>query len=103
MCTYYDEDGFNCKLNYEGKPLNVYSLNLRSFPKHAGELITLLSMLNAKFHVIVLTEIGARNYSLVENVMPEYTFYHAKPVNNMFGSVGIYLCDEFMRKYIAAT
>ena len=40
-------------------------MNIRSLPKHAGELIVFLKLLQTNFDMIVLTEIGARNVSTV--------------------------------------
>ena len=84
MCDYYDEDGFNSKQNSINTHFNIFSMNIRSLPKHGGELLTLINMLNTKFHVIVLTEIGARNLSLVEHLMPDYTFHYVVPATTIY-------------------
>ena len=94
VCDYYDEDGFNSKQNSIKTHLNIFSMNIRSLPKHGGELLTLINMLNTKFHVIVLTEIGARNLSLVEHLMPDYTFHYVIPATSAVGGVGIYVSDD---------
>ena len=47
-----------------------------------------------EFDVIILTEIGARNISTVENLMEGYDFYYVLPIDNMYGRVGIYLSEN---------
>ena len=59
-----------------------------------GELICLLEILETKFDVIVLTEIGARNLNTVECLLHNYEFHYIYPENNMFGGVGIYISDN---------
>ena len=51
----------------------------------------MLSVLETRFDVIILTEIGARNITTVQNIMNEYNFYHVFPENNFYGGVGIYV------------
>ena len=93
-CEYYDEDKF-IKLG-KNKPncLNMLCLNIVSLPKHGGELLYLLSSLETHFQVIVLTEIGARNISVVENLIDDYSFHYVLPKGNNYGGVGIYLCNS---------
>ena len=93
-CEYYDEVDFN-KL-YRNRPhcLNILSLNIVSLPKHGGDLLYFLSLLRPHFQIIVLVEIGARNISTVEHLLPGYTFYHVLPKGNYYGGVGIYLCNS---------
>ena len=66
-------------------------MNIRSLPKHYGELLCMLSVLETRFDVIILTEIGARSISTAQNRMNEYTFYHVIPENNFYEGVGIYV------------
>ena len=74
-CQYYDEDEFNIK-NCKGDDfLNVFSLNIRSLPKNGGELLSFLGNLKTDFHVIILTEIGARNLTVTKKMFPNYTFF----------------------------
>ena len=60
-CNYYDETEFVNQDRDSEKNLNVISMSIRSLPKHYGELLCLLSVLETRFDVIILTEIGARN------------------------------------------
>ena len=57
-------------------------MNIRSLPKHYGELLCMLSVLETRADIIVLTEIGGSNITTVQNIMNEYTFYHVIPENN---------------------
>ena len=44
----------------------MFSMNIRSLPKHKGELVAYLSN-SPLFDILVLTEIGARNMDLTAN------------------------------------
>ena len=41
-------------------------MNIRSLPKHGGELLCLMSVLKTQFDIIVSTEIGTRNIEPVK-------------------------------------
>ena len=74
-CNYHDETEF-VKLDRDSEnDFNVISMNIRSVPKHYGELFCLLSVLETRFDVIILTEIGARNITTVQCIMDNYLFY----------------------------
>ena len=90
-CSYYDEDGFKYKRYDNEQHLNIFSMNIRSLPKHGGELLVFLQSLETKFDVIVLTEIGARNIGTVEHLLPNYDFYYTLPRENFYGGVGMYV------------
>ena len=67
-CHYFDEDEFD-KLNRPSTSyLNIFSMNIPSFPKHGGELLHFMSILRTKFDIIVLTEIGTRNIDVVKHL-----------------------------------
>ena len=76
--------------------LNIFSMNIRSLPKHGGELVNFISSMETKFEVIILTEIGARNLSVVLNLFPAYTFHNVRPQNNNYGGVGIYTHNSLL-------
>ena len=97
-CDYYDEDQFNRLNKDRDAHLNVFSLNIRSLPLHGVELRIFLSMLKAKFHIILLTEIGAKNLSTVENLFPDYWFEHVPPNNSTKGGVGIYITKDIPKQ-----
>ena len=74
--------------------LNILSLNIRSLPKHGGELVCLLEVLETKFDIIILTEIGSLNISTVKHLLENYQLYYVISKDNMFGGVGIYVNEE---------
>ena len=53
-----------------------------------------MEILETKFDIIVLTEIGARNLSTDECLLHNYEFHYISPENYMFGGVGIYISDN---------
>ena len=91
-CEYFDEEEFSKKYRKGDECLNIFSLNIRSLPKHGGELFCFLRDLNTKFHIIVLTEIGSKNISVAENLLPNYNFQYVLQEKNKCGGVGIYTC-----------
>ena len=52
--------------------------------------------METKFDVIILTEIGARNLSVVLNIFPNYSFHYVRPHDNNYGGVGIYTHDSLL-------
>ena len=52
--------------------LNIFSLNIKSLPKHGGELLHFLKDLNTRLDVIVLAEIGSKNILVVDKLIPDY-------------------------------
>ena len=90
-CQYYTEDDFIIKNRNGDDFLNIFSLNIRSLPKNGGELLNFLGSLKTEFHVIILTEIGSQNLTVVEKLLPNYTYFHKIPKKNYWGGVGIYV------------
>ena len=74
-CEYYSADEFIKKINKCNQTLNIISFNIRSLPRHSGELVLFLEALEIHFHVIVLSEIGARSIGTVEHLLSNYDFY----------------------------
>ena len=93
LCKYYDEDSYGDLKRDAPSHLNIFCLNIRSLPRHAGELVVFLELLQTNFDVIVLTEIGARNISTVEHLFDDYQFMYTLPKPNMHGGVGLYLSN----------
>ena len=100
LCDYYDEQQFNRLKNIGDAHLNVFSLNIRSLPLHGVELKIFLSILRAKFHILIITEIGSKGISTVENLFPDYWFEHVLPNNSTKGGVGIYISKEILKPKI---
>ena len=93
QCSYHDEESFN-KLSISSKSINIFSLNIRSLPGHGGQLLNFLNLLDCRFDILILTEIGSRNISVVETLLPGYAFHHVTPINNMYGGIGIYVSND---------
>ena len=96
-CQYFDEDEFIKKNRKSDECLNIFALNIRSLPKHGGEQLYFLKDLNTKFYVIVLAEIGSKNISVVEKLLPDYNFHYVLPEKNKCGGVGIYTCNSLTK------
>ena len=94
QCDYFDE----VKLVNLNRPtpshLNIFSMNIRSLPKHGGELLYLMSVLETKFDIIVLTKIGTRNIELVKHMFDNYEFHYVLALNNLYGGIGIYFSKD---------
>ena len=89
-CQYYDEGEFIIK-NWNGDDfLNVFSLNIRSLPKNGGELMSFLGTLKTEFHVIILTEIGSRNLTVVEKYF-QITHFFIKFHTGIIGEAWEYI------------
>ena len=93
-CQYFDEDEFTRKNRASGECLNIFSLNIRSLPKHGGELLHFLKCLNARFGVIILTKSGSKNVSVVDKLIPDYNFHYILPTKSKCEGVGIYTCNS---------
>ena len=65
-------------------------MNIRSLPKHGGELLCFMSVLKTKFDIIVLTEIDTRNIELVKHLFENFKFHYVLALENLYGGVGIY-------------
>ena len=78
-CQYFDEDEFIKKNRRSDECLDILALNIRSLPKHGGELLYFLKDLNTKFDIIILTEIRSKNISVVEKLLPDYNFHYVLP------------------------
>ena len=84
-CEYYNEQRLITKKRGNHDFLNVISLNISSLPKHIGELLCFLGALETHIDVIVLTEIGARNIPMCQDLIKGYTFNYVIPTTNPKG------------------
>ena len=75
-------------------------MNIRSLPEHGCELVNLITNMETKFDVIILTEIGARNLSVVLNLFLNYTFHYMRPHDNYYGGVGIYTDNSLLNVFM---
>ena len=91
ICDCYDENKFKLisSIN-DSRTLKIFSLNIRSLPKHKGEMLAYLDAF-LPFDILIFTEIGQKNLDLVQNIFPGYAFYYDPPKNCLRGGVGVYL------------
>ena len=82
-CKYYDEDKFNDLNRQVDGFLNMFSLNIKSLPKHGGELACYFNILKMQFDIILMTEIRAKNIILMENLLEiiHYIISHHKEID----------------------
>ena len=94
-CDYFDENKFSF-LSKQRDRLNIFAMNISSLPRHAGNLVNFINILQAKFHIIILCEIGKRNLNLVEGLFraTHHPMKFDPPKNNFKGGVGIFLSNE---------
>ena len=92
-CQFQEANEFTLRNRNGDDFLNIFSMNIRSLPKHGGELVCFFNLMTTKFDVVVLTEVRAKNITLVENLLPGYKFYYIIPDKNKCGGVGIYMRD----------
>ena len=90
-CQYHEANWFTLQNRNGDDFLDIFAMNIRSLPKHAGELVGFFNLMTTKLDVVVLTGIGTKNISLVENLLPGYKFYYITPDKNKCGGVGIYM------------
>ena len=100
ICEYFDEETSISFKKDATNHLQILSPNIRSLPKHGDELVCLLEVLETKFQIIVLTEIGSRNISTVEHISEHYQLYYVTPKEYMFGEVGIYVSEELINVHV---
>ena len=94
ICEYYDENKYKLISNIDApRTLKIFALNIRSLPKHKGELIAYLNSF-LPFDILVFTEIGQKNLDLVINLFSGYTFYYDPPKDCPRGGVGVYLNNK---------
>ena len=91
QCEYYNEDEFSRNQRRCKQTLHIISLNIRSLPKHGGELHVFLEALEINVYIIVLSEIGARNIGAVEHLFALSRLSLCTPRDNYFGGVSIYI------------
>lgn len=97
-CQYFAVADFN-NLNIDSsRNMFIFHHNVRSYNKNSDELLVLLSQLNTKPHIIVLTETWfSRDYFCD---IPGYNSYHVCRDERRGGGVSIYVLDEFRSRKI---
>ena len=93
-CKYYDIEDFVSLNLSQRNHIKIFSMNISSLPRHAGELVCFLNSLETEFDLIILCEIGKYNLSLVENLFPGCISYFEPPKNNPKGGVGVFISNK---------
>ncbi len=75
--------------------LSLIHLNIRSLNANYRGLLLLLSQIEFRFDIIVLSEIWSYNIEFFENLLDEYTFYYELPANSNIGGIGIFIKKTF--------
>ena len=94
-CDYVDEESFKIITTNNNFGLTYYHQNIRSLPKHVGELWAYLQCLNFKFDIIMLSEIGLKNFHIAKNVFNDYECFFQPPDDNPKGGVTIFIKSTF--------
>ena len=92
-CSYYTEDEFNRRIKMYGENLSSFHLNIRKLGRHRNELTAFLSILDVKFDVIILTEVGRNSKAFIESTFHSqgYLPFHDLPISNDYGGVAIFI------------
>ena len=71
-------------------------INIRRIDKNQGKLLALLSLIDLKFDIVILSEIGddGNNY-INDNYFPDYNFYMDLPNSNKYGGVAILIKRDY--------
>ena len=97
-CAYCDEQDFNAKYRHiskENVDLSILHLNIRSLNANSSKLVQMLSMLDLKFDLIVLSEIWTYNINFYSNILSNYTFIYDLPILDVtIGGVGMYISNK---------
>ena len=90
---YYDLDYFNNLNHNRISSLNIIHTNLASISKHFDDLSLTLSLLNADFHIIAITEHkNHKDTPPTKNIdITGYYPFHYQPTNTTHGGAGFYI------------
>ena len=94
---YFDIDELNNTANKKSNvACSMIHMNIRRISKNKGKLLALLSVIDMKFDIIILSEIGhdGNNY-INDNYFPGYDFYIDLPINNKYGGVAVMIKRDY--------
>ena len=94
---YYDIDKFNnITKNKFHNTCSMLHINILRIAKNKGTLLALLSVIDLKFDIVILSEIGddGNNY-INDNYFRDYNFYMDLPNNNKYGGVAIMIKRDY--------
>ena len=103
-CQYYDIDQYNQIPFNHSFGLSLYHQNIRSLSKNYGQLVAFLLSIDHDFDIIMLTEIGKYNISvmghILKSVFPDHNFYYRTPPTNPRGGVAVLVKSIIGSKYL---
>ena len=81
--------------------MSFFHINIKSLPKHYGELEIYLNSLNFKFSFIALSETWLNEYKQGLYELPNYTLINEFRKNKKGGGVSLYIADylKFKRRH----
>ena len=92
---YYDIEEFNnITKNKSHITCNMLHINICRIAKNKGKLLALLSVIDLKFDIVILSEIGDDGNNYI-NYFPDYNFYMDLPNNNKYGGVPIMIKRDY--------
>lgn len=97
QCKYYDSNELAFLKLDDYTNLKIFSINISSLPRHAGELLCFLSSLETDFDALVISEIGGYNLSTIGNIFKGYTCFLHPPTNNPKGGIAIFINNKLGR------
>lgn len=81
--------------------LKLFHANIRSINKNHDLLLLLLSSLNIKFEIIVLSELWIYNLQAYELLLPGYQFHYNINTENHSSGIGIYILNNIKHTVIS--
>ena len=90
-CEYINDDSFKIITSQNKFNFSIFHQNIRSLSKHVGEFWSYLQSLNFHFDVIMLSEIGKKNYHIACHVFNDYQCFFQPPNDNPRGGVAIFI------------
>src|SRR6266536_2833753 len=99
-CKYYSVKNLNNQnqMLKEMDTISVFHLNIRSFNCHHRALSILLSDMEVKFDLIVLSEIWSINIEFLRNIIQGYTLLYDLPTKGSVGGIGLFVKDNIKYK-----
>ena len=74
--------------------LSEFHLNIKSLNANSSKLMQLVSSLDLKFDVIILSEIWTYNIQFYSNILQQYNCLHDLPNNSSIGGAGIFVHNK---------
>lgn len=90
-CEYINDDSFKILTSQNKFNFSIFHQNIRSLSKHVGQFWSYLQSLNFQFDVIMLSEIGQKNFHIACHVFNDYQCFFQPPTDNPRGGVAIFI------------